>query len=98
MCFQGNPITEPSYSNESYDSLSRKPLDGFQNALHNKHIFIFGEGLITNMSPDITIYSTLLINLFLLLNLPFYFCIELRVAAEPQESRKGSMGEKSYPS
>ena len=55
--------TEPSYSNESYDSVSRKPLDGFQNALHNKHIFIFGEGLITNMSLDITIYSTLLINL-----------------------------------
>ena len=63
-----------------------------------KHIFMFCEGLITNMSLDITIYSTLLINLFILLNLPFYFCIELRVAAEPQESWKGSMGEKSYPS
>ena len=63
MCFQGNLITEPSYSNESYDSVSCKPLDGFQNALHNKHIFIFGEGLITSMSLDITIYSTLLINL-----------------------------------
>ena len=30
--------TEPSYSNESYDSELHKPLDGFQNALHNKHI------------------------------------------------------------
>jgi len=55
--------TEASYSNESYDSVSRKPLDRFQNALHNKHIFIFGEVLITNMSLNITIYSTLLINL-----------------------------------
>ena len=56
-------ITEPSYSNEIYDSVSLKALDGFQNALHSKHIFIFGEGLITNMSLDITIYSTVLINL-----------------------------------
>ena len=36
-------FTGPSYSNESYDSVSRKPLNGFQNALHNKHIFIFCE-------------------------------------------------------
>merc|ERR1711874_402539 len=55
--------TGPSYSNESYDSVSRKPLDGFQNALHNKHIFIFGEVLTTNISLNITIYSTILINL-----------------------------------
>ena len=51
--------TEPSYSNESYDSVSCKPLDGFQNALHNKHIYVFGEVLITKMSLNITIYSTL---------------------------------------
>ena len=28
--------TEPSYSNERYDSVSRKPLDGFQNAFNTK--------------------------------------------------------------
>ena len=72
VCFQGNSITEPSYSNESYDSVSLKSLDGFQNALHNKHIFIFGEVLITNMSLDITIYSTFLINLSFFINCFFH--------------------------
>ena len=29
-------FTEPSYSNERYDSASHKPLDGFQNAFDTK--------------------------------------------------------------
>ena len=29
-------ITEPSYQNESSDSVSRKPLDGFKNAFNTK--------------------------------------------------------------
>ena len=28
--------TEPSYQNESSDSVSRKPLDGFKNAINTK--------------------------------------------------------------
>ena len=32
--------TEASYQNESYDSVSRKPLDGFEKALNTKKTFL----------------------------------------------------------
>jgi len=92
--------TEPSYRNESSDSVSRKPLDEFQNAFNTKQIFIFDGGFVTTILSNSTIYSTLLIDLSILVHCPFLFIfpIEMRVAAEQQEKKRGRMGEKSFPS
>ena len=63
-----NNITEsrciqPSYQNESSDSVTRKPLDGFKNAFNTKQIFIFGDTFVSSISLNSTIYSTILFNL-----------------------------------
>ena len=41
--------TEPSYQNESSDSVSRKPLDGFKNAFNTKYISLFDGRFITTI-------------------------------------------------
>ena len=77
--------TEPPYSNERYVSVSRKPLDGFQNAFNTKYIFRFEKGFVTTILLNSTIYSTLLINLSISVYCSFHFQIpiEMRAAAKP---------------
>ena len=47
--------TEPSYSNERYDTVSRKPLDGFQNTIDTKYVFRFEKGFVTTILLNSTI-------------------------------------------
>ena len=55
--------TGPSHQNESSDSVTRKPLDEFQNSYNTKYISIFDEVFVTTILLNSTIYSTLLIDL-----------------------------------
>ena len=50
---------EPSYSNESCVSVSRIPLDEFQNAFWTKYILIAGDGFTTSISINPIIHITL---------------------------------------
>ena len=43
--------TEPSNQNESSDSVSPKPLDGFKNGFKTKRIFIFDGRFVTTIIP-----------------------------------------------
>ena len=52
-------ITEPSYQNESSVSVSRKRLNGFENAFNTKYIDLFHATFVTTISLNSTIHSTL---------------------------------------
>merc|ERR1712001_35881 len=76
--------TGPSYQNESSDSVSRKPLDAFQNAFNTKQVFIFDGGFVTTILSNSTIYSTFLIDLSILMQCPFLIpcCNKVRATAK----------------
>ena len=67
--------TGPSYQNESSDSVSRKLLDEFENAFNTKQILVFDEVFVTAILLNSTIYSTLLVDLSILMQCPFLFLL-----------------------
>ena len=71
----GVKLTEPSYQNESSDSVSRKLLDEFENAFNTKQILVFDEVFVTAILLNSTIYSTLLVDLSILMQCPFLFLL-----------------------
>ena len=60
---QNHNATEPSYRNESSDSVSRKPLHQFKNAFDTKYIDLFNATFVTTVSLNTTIHSINQINL-----------------------------------
>ena len=91
--------TEPSYRNESSDSVSRKPLDRIRNAFNIKQIFRVHKAFVTIIYLNSTIYSTILTNLsFSIYSSVFIVCpIEMR-AAPKQAGEKGEDGQRIFPS
>ena len=66
-------ITEPSYQNESSDSVSCKPLDQFKNAFDTKYINLFHATFVTTISLNTTIHTINQINLSRFVHNPSFF-------------------------